>query len=337
MIGPQPQKQPTEPTAAQSATSLWSDFDLYLFGQGKDYHVYEKFGAHARLVDGVAGVNFSVWAPHARSVAVIGNFNSWDRTANSMWRRHNDLGVWECFIPGLRMGEVYKYFITSSLNDYQVEKADPYAFAAERPPRTASIVYDIHQHQWQDQDWMQARPQYNPLPTPVAIYELHAGSWRHILDENGSRPMTYRELAQALAPYIKEMGFTHVELMPITEYPYDPSWGYQVTGYFAPTSRYGAPEDFQYFVDYLHQQGIGVILDWVPAHFPKDQYGLGYFDGTHLYEYADPRKGEHKEWGTYVFDYGRSEVCNFLIASAVFWLREYHIDGLRVDAVASML
>ncbi len=337
MIGPQPHRKSTDQSATWIATSIWSDSDLYLFGQGKEYHVYEKFGAHSRVVNGVAGVNFSVWAPNARSVTVIGNFNDWNRAANPMQLRHNDLGVWECFIPGLKVGEVYKYFITSRFNNYSVEKADPYAFAHERPPQTASIVTDIHQYQWQDQDWMQSRQQFNPLSSPLSIYELHAGSWRHVVDESGSRPMTYCELAHALAPYVKESGFTHVELMPITEFPYDPSWGYQVTGYFAPTSRYGSPQDFQYFVDYLHQQGIGIILDWVPAHFPKDQHGLAYFDGTHLYEYADPRKGEHKDWGTYVFDYGRSEVCNFLIASAVFWLREYHIDALRVDAVASIL
>jgi 1,4-alpha-glucan branching enzyme len=337
MIGPQPHEKPTELSDAWTATSIWSDFDLYLFGQSKDYYVYKKFGAHVRVIDGVAGVNFSVWAPDARSVAVIGNFNYWDRSTNPMRLRHHDLGVWECFIPGLQVGEVYKYFITSYINDYTVEKADPYAFAAELPSRTGSIVSDIHQHQWQDQDWMQARKQFNPLSSPVSTYELHVGSWRHIVDEFGPRPMTYRELAHALAPYIKELGFTHVELMPITEFPYEPSWGYQVTGYFAPTSRYGTPQDFQYFVDYLHQQGIGIILDWVPGHFPKDLHGLSYFDGTHLYEYADPRKGEHKEWGTYVFDYGRTEVRNFLFASAVFWLTEYHLDGLRVDAVASIL
>ena len=339
MIGPQPHRATTEQAATpeQIATSIWSDFDLYLFGQGKEHHVYEKFGAHPRFVNGVAGVNFSVWAPNALSVSVIGNFNGWNHTMHSMRLRHNDLGVWECFIPDLGPGETYKYFITSRLNSYTVEKADPYAFASESRPRTASVVADIHQYQWKDQDWMQSRQQFDPLSSPLSIYELHAGSWRHVLDESGPRPMTYRELAHALTPYIKELGFTHIELMPITEYPYGPSWGYQVIGYFAPTSRYGSPQDCQYFIDYLHQHGIGIILDWVPGHFPKDQHGLGNFDGTHLYEYADPRKGEHEEWGTYVFDYGRSEVRNFLIASAVFWLREYHIDALRVDAVASML
>src|SRR5438874_5228047 len=255
-----------------------------------------------------------------------------------MHLRHQDLGVWECFVPGLTAGALYKYAITSRFNDYTVEKGDPYGFAVQLRPKTASIVADIHQHPWGDEVWMQERAEHQQLSSPISIYEMHIGSWRRVLDQSGEpRILTYRELAHALAPYIKDLGFTHVELLPITEYPYDGSWGYQVTGYYAPTRRYGTPEDFQYFVDYLHQQGIGVLLDWVPSHFPKDGYALSYFDGTHLYEYADPRKGEHKEWGTYVFDYGRPEVRNFLIASALFWLREYHIDGLRVDAVASML
>jgi 1,4-alpha-glucan branching enzyme len=260
-----------------------------------------------------------------------------------MYQRHIDLGVWECFVPNLPIGTIYKYSIYSHINNYTVDKTDPYGFASELRPHTASIVADIHQHTWQDEAWLQQRATYQPLSSPLSIYEIHPGSWRHVPErhQDGSaeedRFMTYRELAYALADYVKDLGFTHVELMPITEYPFDGSWGYQVTGHFAPTSRFGSPEDFQYFVDYMHQQGIGVILDWVPSHFPKDGHGLSYFDGTHLYEYSDPRKGEHKQWGTYVFDYGRSEVRNFLIASALFWLREYHIDGLRVDAVASML
>src|SRR6266480_3037704 len=249
-----------------------------------------------------------------------------------------DLCVWECFIPWLRSGELYKYAISSRYNNSVVEKADPYRFAAELRPKTASVVSDTNRHQWEDKIWMQERAQRQQLSSPISIYEIHLGSWRRVIEPSGeNRLMTYRELAQALALYVKKLGFTHVELMPITEYPYDGSWGYQVVDYFAPTSRYGSPEDFQSFVEYLHQQGIGILLDWVPSHFPKDEYALSYFDGTHLYEYADPRKGEHKEWGTYVFDYGRPEVRNFLIASALFWLREYHIDGLRVDAVASML
>jgi 1,4-alpha-glucan branching enzyme len=322
----------------QNIPSILSDFDLHLFGQGKEYRIYEKMGAHLRTVRGVPGVNFALWAPNARSVSVIGDFNGWQHGATPMHLRHQDLGVWECFVPGLTAGALYRYAITSRFNDYTVEKSDPYGFAAELRPQTASIVVDIHQHQWQDEAWMQERAGRQQLSSPISIYELHIGSWRRMLDQPGEhRFLTYRELAHTLAPYIKDLGFTHVELLPMTEYPYDGSWGYQVTGYYAPTSRNGSPEDFQYFVDYLHQQDIGVLLDWVPPHFPKDGYALSYFDGTHLYEYADPRKGEHKEWGTYVFDYGRSEVRNFLLASALFWLREYHIDGLRVDAVASML
>jgi 1,4-alpha-glucan branching enzyme len=322
----------------QDIPSILGDFDLHLFGQGKEYRIYEKMGSHLRTVSGVPGVNFALWAPNARSVSVIGDFNGWQHGATPMHLRHQDLGVWECFVPGLTAGALYKYAITSRFNDYTVEKCDPYGFAAELRPKTASIVVDIHQHQWQDEAWMQERAGHQQLSSPISIYEVHASSWRRMLDQPGEhRVLTYRELAHTLAPYVKDLGFTHVELLPMTEYPYGGSWGYQVTGYFAPTSRYGSPEDFQYFVDYLHQQDIGVLLDWVPSHFPKDGYALSYFDGTHLYEYADPRKGEHKEWGTYVFDYGRSEVRNFLLASALFWLREYHIDGLRVDAVASML
>ena len=322
----------------QDIPSILSDFDLHLFGQGKEYRIYEKMGAHLRTVSGVPGVNFALWAPNARSVSVIGDFNGWRHGATPMHLRHQDLGVWECFVPGLTAGALYRYAITSRFNDYTVEKSDPYGFAAELRPQTASIVVDIHQHQWQDEAWMQERAQRQRLSSPISIYELDIGSWRRMLDRPGEhRLLTYRELAHTLAPYIKDLGFTHVELLPMTEYPYDGSWGYQVTGYYAPTSRYGSPEDFQYLVDYLHQQDIGVLLDWVPSHFPKDGFALSYFDGTHLYEYADPFKGEHKEWGTYVFDYGRSEVRNFLLASALFWLREYHIDGLRVDAVASML
>jgi 1,4-alpha-glucan branching enzyme len=330
-------------TSEQDAPSLLSDFDLYLFGQGKDYRIYEKMGAHLRTVSGVAGVNFVLWAPHALSVSVIGDCNDWQHGANPMHLRHQDLGVWECFVPGVRAGALYKYAIVSRFNNYAIEKSDPYGFAAELRPKTASIVTDIHQHQWHDENWMQVRAQHQQLSSPLSIYEVHLESWRHVPERHvegaseEDRFMTYRELAHALAPYVKDLGFTHVELLPMSEYPFDGSWGYQVTGYYAPTHRFGTPKDFQYFVDYLHQAGIGILLDWVPAHFPKDGHALSYFDGTHLYEYADPRKGEHKEWGTYVFDYGRSEVRNFLVANALFWLREYHIDGLRVDAVASML
>ena len=331
-------------TLEQDALSIFSDFDLYLFGQGKNYRIYEKMGAHPRVVNGVEGVHFAVWAPNALSVSVVGDFNAWNRVANRLHLRHQELGVWECFVPGLTVGTLYKYAIYSRFNNYAVDKTDPYGFATELRPKTASIVTDIHRHHWQDEVWMQQeRSKRQQLNSPISIYEVHLGSWRHVPERHREgepeedRFMTYRELAHALGAYVKDMGFTHIELLPVTEYPYDGSWGYQVTGYYAPTSRFGTPEDFQYFVDYLHQQGIGVILDWVPSHFPKDGTALSYFDGTHLYEYADSRKGEHKEWGTYVFDYGRSEVRNFLIDNALFWLREYHIDGLRVDAVASML
>ena len=330
-------------TIQQDTTSIFSDFDLYLFGQGKNYRIYEKMGAHVRTVNGVTGVHFAVWAPNALAVSVIGDFNNWQRGANPMQLRHQDLGVWECFVPGVKPGALYKYAIYSRFNNYAVEKTDPYGFATELRPRTASIVVDIHQHGWNDTTWMQQRAKHQELSSPISIYEVHLGSWRHAPERHAEgnpeedRYLTYRELAHSLAPYVKDLGFTHIELLPITEYPYDASWGYQVTGFYAPTSRFGTPEDFQYFVDYMHQQGIGVFLDWVPSHFPKDGTALSYFDGTYLYEYADARKGEHKEWGTLVFDYGRSEVRNFLIANALFWLREYHIDGLRVDAVASML
>ncbi len=327
----------------QEIPSLLSDYDLYLFGQGKNYQIYEKMGAHLRAVNGVTGVNFATWAPNALSVSVIGDFNDWNRNANLMHRRHNDLGVWECFVPGVQAGALYKFAIYSRYNSYTVDKTDPYGFAAELRPRTASTVADISHYRWQDSEWMRGRSKYQQLDSPISIYEVHLGSWKHAPGRHvegnpeEDRFLTYRELAVELAAYVKDLGFTHIELLPITEYPFDGSWGYQVTGYFAPTRRYGTPEDFQFFVDYIHQQGIGIILDWVPAHFPKDGTALSYFDGTHLYEYADTRKGEHKEWGTLVFNYGRSEVRNFLIASALFWLKEYHIDGLRVDAVASML
>ena len=327
----------------QEQLSIFSEFDLYLFGQGRHYHIYEKMGAHLRTFKGIKGVHFAVWAPNALAVSVIGDFNQWKRGATPMTVQRKDLGIWECFVPGLQAGALYKYAIDSRYHHYTVDKTDPYGFAAELRPLTASIVADIHQHEWHDGTWMQQRSHRHQLNQPVSIYEVHLGSWRHVPERHvvgnpeQDRFLTYRELAHALAAYVKEMGFTHIELMPVTEFPFDGSWGYQVTGYYAPTSRFGTPADFQYFVDYMHQQGIGVILDWVPSHFPKDGHALSYFDGTHLYEYADTRKGEHKQWGSLVFNYGRSEVKNFLLASALFWLREYHIDGLRVDAVASML
>ena len=324
-------------------SSIFSDDDLYLFGQGKEYRIYEKMGAHVRNVNGIVGTSFATWAPNALAVSVIGDFNDWKRNENPMHLRHNELGVWECFVPEVQVGAQYKFAIYSRINNYAVDKTDPYGFACELRPKTASIVTDIHKHIWQDSKWMSELGQRQKLNSPISIYEVHLGSWRHVPERHQEgaveedRFMTYRELATALAAYVKDMGFTHVELMPVAEYPFDGSWGYQTTGYYAPTSRFGTPEDFQYFVDYLHQQDIGVFLDWVPSHFPRDNHALRFFDGTHLYEYKDPRKGEHKEWGTLVFDYGRSEVRNFLVANALFWLREYHIDGLRVDAVASML
>ncbi len=328
--------QDEAPNITSDASSIFSDFDLYLFGQGRHYHIYEKMGAHIRTINGVTGANFATWAPNAMAVSLIGDFNDWRRDANPMHLRHRELGVWECFVPGVQAGTQYKYAIYSRFDNYTVDKTDPYGFAAELRPKTASIVADIHQHTWNDDAWMKERVQRQKLNSPISIYEVHLGSWRHVPERHvegaveEDRFMTYRELAVALAAYVKDMGFTHIELLPIAEYPYDGSWGYQITGYYAPTSRFGTPADFQYFVDYMHQQGIGVFLDWVPAHFPRDNHALRFFDGTHLYEYADPRKGEHKEWGTLVFDFGRSEVRNFLIANALFWLREYHIDGLRV-------
>ena len=323
--------------------SIFSDFDLYLFGQGKHYHLYEKMGAHPRVLNGVAGTHFATWAPNAQTVSVIGDFNQWNRSANPMGRRHDDLGIWECFIPGVQVGALYKFAIYSRYNNYAADKIDPYAFAFEVRPNTASVVADITRHTWQDEQWMSTRKERDWLNAPVSIYEVHLGSWKHAPERHvpgaveEDRFLTYRELADQLGAYVKKMGFTHIELLPVMEYPFDGSWGYQVTGYYAPTSRFGSPEDFQYFVDHMHQLGIGVLLDWVPGHFPKDGHALSYFDGTHLYEYADSRKGEHKDWGTLVFDYGRSEVRNFLLANALYWLREYHVDGLRVDAVASML
>ncbi|HEY1349270.1 MAG TPA: 1,4-alpha-glucan branching protein GlgB [Ktedonobacteraceae bacterium] len=329
--------------AAIAQESIFSEFDLYLFGQGRHYHLYEKMGAHPRVLKGVAGTHFAVWAPGAQTVSVIGDFNGWRRSAHPMWRRHNDLGVWECFIPGVAPGALYKFAIYSRHHNFAADKIDPYAFAFELRPHTACIVTDPGQYTWGDAAWMQMREQRDWLAAPQAAYEVHLGSWRHVPErhvpgaDEEDRFLTYRELAEQLGSYVQRMGFTHVELLPVMEHPFDGSWGYQVTGYYAPTSRFGPPEDFRYFVDYLHQLGIGVILDWVPGHFPRDGFALSYYDGTHLYEYSDWRKGEHKDWGTLVFDYGRSEVRNFLIANALYWLREYHIDGLRVDAVASML
>ena len=317
-------------------TPLLTDYDLYLLAQGTHYRSYEKLGAHLVDVDGQRGTRFAVWAPNAQAVSVVGDFNEWNTQRHPMILRHQDAGIWECFIPGIGPGTLYKYFVASKFNGYAAEKADPYAFASELRPRSASKVWDLSGYAWGDTEWLAARRQANVLEAPMAIYELHLGSWMRAPEE-GNRWLTYREVAPKLAEYVREMGYTHVEFLPLTEHPFDGSWGYQTIGYYAPTSRFGDPQDLMFLIDTLHQNGIGVLMDWVPAHFPRDAHGLAYFDGTHLYEHADPRKGTHQEWGTLIFNYGRWEVVNFLLSNALFWLDKYHIDGLRVDAVASML
>jgi 1,4-alpha-glucan branching enzyme len=314
---------------------ILSDYDLYLIAEGTHYNQYDKLGAHEMTVDGVEGVFFAVWAPNAIRVSVTGDFNEWDGRRHMM-RVRGSTGVWELFIPGLRQGVIYKYEVKSRYKGFLAEKADPYAFYSELRPKSASVVWNLDRYLWSDNRWMEARKETNWFESPMSIYEVHLGSWRRVPEEGG-RWLTYRELADSLVPYVKDMGYTHVELMPVSEHPLDESWGYQTVGYFSCTSRYGTPDDFMYFVDSMHQAGVGVIIDWVPAHFPKDAHGLAYFDGTALYEYGDPLKGEQKDWGTLVFNYGRTEVANFLISNALFWLDKYHIDGLRVDAVASML
>jgi len=309
-----------------------TDLDRYLFAQGTHERIYEKLGAHIVEVDGIKGVHFAVWAPNAKAVHLIGNFNYWSSYEHPMELLANS-GIWTRFEPGLELGMLYKYRITAQ-NDQSFEKADPYGFAAELRPQTASAVADIDSYSWGDEAWMKNRAKAQTFDGPLAIYEVHLGSWKR---GDGNRYLTYQELAEELIPYVKDLNFTHIELLPISEYPYDGSWGYQTVGYYAPTSRFGAPQGFQAFVDACHQAGLGVIIDWVPAHFPKDAHGLGFFDGTHLYEHADPRQGEHRDWGTYIFNYGRNEIRSFLFSNALFWLDKYHIDGLRVDAVASML
>jgi 1,4-alpha-glucan branching enzyme len=312
-----------------------SDFDLHLLSEGTHDKAYERLGAHVTEIAGVRGVSFAVWAPNALRVSVVGNFNYWDGRCHPL-RVRGGTGVWEIFIPGLREGEIYKYEIKSRQRSYLGLKSDPYGFYAEQRPKTASVVYDVDRYAWNDQTWMAERPARQGFRAPISIYEVHLGSWRRSPEE-GHRLLNYREIAEQLADYVGKMGFTHVELLPVMEHPLDESWGYQTTGYFAPTSRHGTPDDFKYFVDYLHQRGIGVILDWTPAHFPSDAHGLAFFDGTHLYEHEDPRLREHPDWGTRIFNYGRTEVRSFLWSNALFWLEKYHIDGLRVDAVASML
>lgn len=315
--------------------SLFTDHDVYLFKEGSHYNLYNKLGSHIMEIQGVKGTYFAVWAPNAQNVSVIGEFNGWNKDAHPLTVRGDGSGIWEGFVAGVGNNTIYKYHVISRYNNYMVDKGDPFSFRWETPPKTASLVWDMS-YSWGDSTWMKSRGSANSLSAPLAIYEVHLGSWRRVPEE-GNRYLTYREMAHYLAEYVKEMGFTHVELLPVTEHPFYGSWGYQTVGYFAPTSRYGTPQDFMYMVDYLHQNGIGVILDWVPSHFPTDEHGLVYFDGTHLYEHADPRKGFHPDWKSYIFNYGRNEVKNFLISSALFWLDKYHIDGIRVDAVASML
>ena len=316
-------------------TGFITELDRYLYNNGRHYEIYEKLGAHPKTCNGKQGMYFAVWAPHASQVGVVGDFNGWNPDLNPMVPLA-DSGIWEVFVPGVGLGQLYKYSVTTRSGKI-LFKADPYAFYAEFRPQTASVTADLSVYSWNDLEWVAKREEQDPLSGPLSIYEVHLGSWKRKNREDKEGFYTYKEAAHELAEYIKDMGYTHIELLGIAEHPYDGSWGYQVTGYYAPTSRYGTPDEFMYFVDYMHQNGIGVILDWVPAHFPKDAHGLSEFDGEACYEYADPRKGEHPDWGTKVFDYSKYEVDNFLIANALYWVEKYHIDGLRVDAVASML
>lgn len=314
--------------------SLFTEFDIDLFKAGKHFRLYEKLGAHPIEVDGVKGVYFAVWAPSAQSVSVVGDFNYWIAGNHELYVRWDASGIWEGFIPNITKGTTYKYKIQSSNNGIVTEKADPFAFYCEKPPHTASVIWDLD-YKWDDYKWMKSRKEHNALDKPYSVYEVHLGSWKRHADDNSF--LSYTEMAEDLVGYVKETGFTHVEFMPVMEYPYDPSWGYQLVGYFAPTSRFGNPQEFMYLVDRLHDAGIGVILDWVPSHFPDDAHGLGFFDGSNLFEHPDRRKGYHPDWKSLVFNYGRNEVRSFLISNALFWLHHYHVDGLRVDAVASML
>ena len=328
-------KRTTSKKPKTEGLGVIGELDRYLFGEGRHYQLYHKLGAHPYTYRGQDGYYFAVWAPHAAAVSLVGDFNAWNPDATPM-KPVADSGIYELFVPGLGVGQLYKFAITTHTGTI-LFKADPYAFSAEYRPGTASVSADIRGFKWNDSKWMESRAGTDPVKAPISIYEVHLGSWKKKNRPEKDGYYTYMEAAHELADYVLEMGYTHVELMGIAEHPYDGSWGYQVTGYFAPTSRYGTPTEFMYFVNYLHKKGIGVILDWVPAHFPKDAHGLADFDGQALYEYADPRKGEHPDWGTKVFDYAKNEVSNFLIANALYWLDEYHIDGLRVDAVASML
>ncbi|MBW1980742.1 MAG: 1,4-alpha-glucan branching protein GlgB [Deltaproteobacteria bacterium] len=314
--------------------SLLTDDDLYLFNEGSHFRLFEKLGAQVATLDGLSGTHFAVWAPNAARVSVMGDFNDWHRDSHPL-RPVGDSGIWQGFIPGVDKGAAYKYHILSRYHNYQVDKSDPLAFYCETPPKTASIVWDLA-YEWQDQQWLESRREWKPTHTAMSIYEVHLGSWMKASGEN-NRFLSYRELAPKLADYVGALGFTHVEFLPIMEHPFYGSWGYQISGFFAPTSRYGSPQDLMYLIDYLHQHGIGVILDWVPSHFPSDEHGLGYFDGTYLYEHADVRQRIHPDWDSLIFNYGRKEVQSFLLSNANFWLERYHVDGLRVDAVASML
>ncbi len=332
-VTPVPGREQEPTSRPQSRSVELTPRDIYHFREGTYYRAFEKLGAHADSLDGRVGTRFAVWAPNAQRVSVVGDFNGWNRDTHLMQPRADDSGIWELFVPDVVAGAIYKYHIRSRFGGYRVDKSDPFAFRTEVPPHTGSVVAD---YQWKETDWLEQRTRVNALDAPWSIYEVHLGSWRRVPQEM-NRSLTYRELAPLLADYVAELGFTHVELLPVMEHPFFGSWGYQVTGYFAPSARYGTPQDLMYLVEYLHQRGIGVIFDWVPSHFPSDEHGLAFFDGTHLYEHADPRQGYHPEWNTSIFNYGRPEVRDFLGSSALFWLDAYHADALRVDAVASML
>ncbi len=319
---------------ANDSVSLLTENDLYLFNEGSHFRLYDKLGSHVMNRDGASGTYFAVWAPDANHVSVIGDFNGWEKGRHSLFAKGRS-GIWEGFLPGIGKGTLYKYHIGSRFHGYRVDKADPFSIFNEIPPKFASIVWDLD-YQWNDQEWMAGRRHRQGLDKPMAIYEMHVGSWRRLVEE-GNRSLSYRELATQLSEYLHHMGYTHVEFLPVMDHPFFGSWGYQVTGYFAASGNYGTPQDLMFLIDTLHQRGIGVILDWVPSHFPSDEHGLAFFDGTHLYEHADPRQGYHPDWGSYIFNYGRKEVHSFLISNALFWLDRYHVDGLRVDAVASML
>lgn len=318
----------------QTDFTLLSDHDIYLFNEGSHFRLYEKLGAHTARINNIEGTYFAVWAPDAEHVSVLGNFNNWNDSSHLLSPRGSS-GIWEGFFPGIGKGELYKYHVRSRFKGYRVNKTDPFAIFNEIPPKTASIVWDLN-YGWNDRDWLDHRGERNGLDKPMAIYEIHLGSWRR-RPEDGNRSLSYRELAEELPRYVNQLGFTHVEFLPIMDHPFFGSWGYQTTGYFAPSGNYGTPQDLMVLIDALHQHGIGVIFDWVPSHFPSDEHGLGFFDGTHLFEHADPRQGIHEEWKSFIFNYGRNEIRSFLISSALFWLDKYHADGLRVDAVASML